>query len=149
MTARLRSAGFSLVEVLCAILVLGVGLAGLTRGLTTALISSKESEVETTAALLAAGRVELLRADGYVTDGVDEGEGEGSLSHYHWQQTVARTQVEGLHSVTVVVQKGSSGKPIYQLETLLFDPPVSLDSDTSKSKDKDKDKDRKRDRRSR
>ena len=53
-----RNSGFSLVEVMCAILILGIALAGLTQGVTTALTSSKESELQTTAALFAAGLVE-------------------------------------------------------------------------------------------
>src|SRR5882762_5584731 len=58
-----RNGGFSLVEVMCAILILGIGLVGLTQGITAALQSSKESELQTTAALLAAGQIETLRAD--------------------------------------------------------------------------------------
>ena len=49
-------AGFSLIEVMCAILILGIALVGLTQGLTTALSSSKESEQQTMAALLLSRR---------------------------------------------------------------------------------------------
>src|SRR5213595_2971370 len=68
-----RNAGFSLVEVMCAILILGIGLVGLTQGITAALRSSKETEVQTAAAFIAAGQIETLRADGIITDGVTEG----------------------------------------------------------------------------
>jgi prepilin-type N-terminal cleavage/methylation domain-containing protein len=44
--AGASKAAFSLIEVLCAILILGVAMAGLTRGITTALSSTKESEVK-------------------------------------------------------------------------------------------------------
>ena len=78
MNAPCRNSGFSLVEVMCAILILGIALAGLTQGVTTALTSSKESELQTTAALVAAGLVETLRAEGNLSDGTTEGEcGEG------------------------------------------------------------------------
>lgn len=104
-------------------MILGVGLVGLTQGLTTALGSSKESEIQTTAALIAAGRIETLRAEPYLTDGVKEGEcGEG-LSLYRWKLTIAAAQPEGLHEVQVEVENSKSGKPIYELRTLLFDPP--------------------------
>ena len=116
--------GFSLIEVLVAILVLGVGIVGLTHGLTAALSSSKESELQTEAALLAAGRIELLRADGYLLDGTEEGEGDEGLGRYHWEQTISRTDIDGLHGVTVTIRQGRSQKPIYELRTLLFDPPV-------------------------
>ena len=39
---------------MCAILVLGVAIVGLTEGVTTALRSAKDGEIQTTAALLAA-----------------------------------------------------------------------------------------------
>jgi type IV pilus modification protein PilV len=123
-------AGFSLIEVLCAILVLGVGIVGLTHGLTTALSSTKESELQTEAALLAAGRMEMIRADGYLVDGSEEGDGDEGLGHYHWQQTISRTDIEGLHEVTVAVQQGRSEKTIYELRTLLFDPPADSTEET-------------------
>jgi len=50
-----KAAGFSLVEVMCAILILGVALAGLTEAISTALSSNKESELQSTAAMIAAG----------------------------------------------------------------------------------------------
>src|SRR5215212_3500381 len=126
-----QMAGFSLLEVMCAILILGVGLAGLTQGITAALKSSKESELQTTAALLAAGQIETLRADGFVIDGETDGDGDGDLSLYHWKQSVTRTRVEGLHEVEVVVENANTGKMIYELRTLLFDPPVSAARDES------------------
>jgi prepilin-type N-terminal cleavage/methylation domain-containing protein len=115
--------GFSLVEVMCAILILGVGLAGLTQGVTTALSSSKESELQTTASLFAAGRVETLRAEGDFRDGASEGEcGEG-LSLYRWRQSISGAGIDGLHEIVVAVENAKSGKAIYELRTMLFEPP--------------------------
>jgi hypothetical protein len=111
------------VEVMCAILILGIALAGLTQGVTTALTSNKESELQTTAALLAAGQVETLRAEGYLSDGTTEGDcGEG-LSLYRWKQSITSAGIAGLHQVEVVVVNAKSGQPIYELQTLLFQPP--------------------------
>lgn len=139
-------AGFSLIEVLCAILILGIALVGLTHGLTTALSSNKESELQTTAALLAAGRIETLRADGILVDGTEEGD-EENLSLYHWQQTISSTQIEGLHDVKVTVNNAKSGQQIYELETLLFEAPLSA-TDQSSGRGKNSDS-RRRDRRAR
>jgi prepilin-type N-terminal cleavage/methylation domain-containing protein len=123
MNAPRRNSGFSLVEVMCAILILGIALAGLTQGVTTALTSSKESELQTTAALVAAGLVETLRAEGHLSDGATEGEcGEG-LSLYRWKQSITRAGIDGLHEVDVVVQNAKTGQSIYELQTLLFQPP--------------------------
>jgi hypothetical protein len=108
---------------MCAILILGVGLAGLTQAVTTALSSSKESELQTTAALFAAGRVETLRAEGDFRDGDSEGEcGEG-LRLYRWKQSISPAGIDGLHEIAVVVEQAKSGKAIYELRTMLFGPP--------------------------
>ena len=124
MNAPRRISGFTLVEVMCAILILGIALAGLTQGVTTALTSNKESELQTTAALLAAGQIETLRAEEYLSDGTTEGEcGEG-LSLYRWKQSVTSAGIDGLHQVEVVIVNAKSGRPIYELQTLLFQPPA-------------------------
>ncbi len=134
MNALHRTAGFSLTEVLCAILILGIGIVGLTQGITTALSSSKESELQTTAALLAAGRIETLRAEGYLVDGESEGECGADLALYHWKQSITSTTIDGLHEVEVVVQNSQSGQAIYELRTLLFDPPVYSTLDESSNR---------------
>jgi prepilin-type N-terminal cleavage/methylation domain-containing protein len=123
--------GFSLIEVMCAILILGIGFVGLTHGITSALISSKESELQTTAALIAAGRIELLRADSFLMEGEDE-QFDSDLSLYHWRQRITETAVEGLFDVEVVVDLKETGSPIYQLRTMLFDPPVSFSTGEKK-----------------
>ena len=118
-----QTAGFSLVEVMVAVLILGVALVGLTQGMTTALSSSKESELQTTAALIAAGQIEELRADGILTEGVTEGEGGAGLSLYRWKQTMTRMPIDGLYEVSVEVEQTKPGKLIYELRTMLFEPP--------------------------
>src|SRR5258708_2982710 len=121
MSRRDRRRGFSLIEILCAVLVLGVALTGLIQGVTTALSSSKESELQTVAALFAAGQVETLRAEGDLRDGTTEGDcGEG-LALYRWQQTITAAGIDGLHEVAVAVENSKSGATIYELRTLLFE----------------------------
>lgn len=128
-----RNAGFSLVEVMCAILILGIALTGLTVGITTALSSSKESELQTTAAMIAAGQVELIRADGYLTDGEDEGDCGEILPLYRWKQTISSSTIAGLHDIKVVVENSRTGTDVYELRTLLFDP-SSVDSSASETR---------------
>ncbi len=122
-------AGFSLVEVLCAIVILGVALAGLVQGISTALGSHKESELQTTAALIAAGLIETLRAEGGLVDGSTEGEYTGGLSLYRWRETISPAGLDGLHEVSVVVEHSRTGKMIYELRTLLFEPADSSSTD--------------------
>jgi len=127
--------GFSLVEVLLSILILGIALTGLTRGVTTALGASKEMELQTGAAMVAAAQIELLRAEGFIIAGENEGE-SGTL--YKWQQSVVESTTEGLYEVTVAVNHSSTDKQIFELKTLLFDPPLDLNETEREDAQKDK-----------
>lgn len=117
-------AGFSLVEVMCALAVLGVGLVGLTQGIATALKSARETELQAAFSLFAAGQIELLRAEGYLTDGETEGECGGDLAKYRWKRRVSDAGVEGLHEVSVTVEASADRTPVYELRTLLFEVPL-------------------------
>ncbi|HEY3864435.1 MAG TPA: type II secretion system protein [Verrucomicrobiae bacterium] len=148
MSARPANGGFTLVEVMCAIMVMGVALVALTRGLTTALASSKESEVETTVVALAAGQIETLRAGGVITDDTTDGDFGDTFPKYKWEQTISAGEVDGLHQVDVSVKDAKSGATLYQLTTLLFDSDYpSSSAEDAKDKQRDQDKAKKRNRR--
>lgn len=118
-----HNAAFSLIELMVAMLILGVALVGLTRGITTALGSNKESELQTAAALIAAGQIETLRAEkDALIDGTTQGDCGEDLPLYRWTQTISPAQIDGLHDITVAVQKANSGETIFELTTELFDP---------------------------
>lgn len=119
-----RNAGFSLVELLCAVLILGVGIVGLIEGMNTSLRSSKEAERQTAAAMLAQGQIELLRADGYVYEGEDDGTFDPPMDTYAYTQSVVEGTPEGLYDVTVTITDAESGDEIFELKTKLFDPPL-------------------------
>lgn len=120
-----HAAGFSLLEVMCAVLILGVAVVGMTHGVATALRSSKESEIETRAALMAAGRIELLRAEGLLSEGERDGTGEQDLANYQWTESITETDIEGLYDVVLTVRLPNSDQPVYELRTLLFDAPIA------------------------
>jgi general secretion pathway protein I len=129
MRLSLRNApAFSLIEVMIAILILGIALAGLTHGITTALGSNKESELQTTAALFAQGKIEELRATGGLEKGEADGECGPGLDLYRWKQTVSTTDIDGLFNVEVVVEDSRNGQTIFDLGTLLFERPSSTNS---------------------
>lgn len=136
MSPRRQPSGFSLLEVMCAILVLGIGLAGLTQGITQALSSSKESEMQTAAVLIASGQIEALRTDGFLEEGDTEGELTGALSLYRWKQSITTTPIDGLYEVKVRVDHAESGATLYELQTLLFDASnLSLEDTASARRD--------------
>lgn len=128
-----HNAGFSLVEVIVAIVILSIALVGLAHGITTALGSSKESEFQTTAAMFAAGLIENLRAEGELTDGQIDGNCGEELPLYRWTQSVTGAGIDGLHEVDVAIQNTRTGQTIYELRTLLFEPPEDSTAKDSKS----------------
>ncbi|HEX3889261.1 MAG TPA: type II secretion system protein [Verrucomicrobiae bacterium] len=134
MNAPSFNAGFSLVEVMVAILILGVALVGLTRGITTALESSKESEQQTTAALFAAGQIETLRAERSLENGETDGDCGAGLSAYRWKQTISDADVDGLHDVDIVIERAQDNQEIYELKTLLFEPAGDANEKSSTDK---------------
>lgn len=140
MKAPCSSAGFSLIEVMVAILILGVGLAALAHGITTALASSKESEMQTTAALYAAGKVEELRATGELDDGESDGDCGPGLKSYRWKETVSPADINGLHEVDVVIEEAQDGSQIYELKTALFEISDNATGSQSNSKSKSRNK---------
>ena len=131
--------GFSLIELLFAVLILGVGIAGMARGITASLSASKESEIQTKAALFAAGRMEFLRADGYYIAGSDEGECGVTLPGYVWQQTLTEsTQHQGLFDVVIKILPNSESEvSVFTLETRLYDPPIGINSTADRENARD------------
>jgi prepilin-type N-terminal cleavage/methylation domain-containing protein len=129
-------AGFSLIEVMVAILILAIALTGLTAGISTALGSSKETELQATAALYAAGQIELLRAQTDWTDGSDQGDCGTTLPLYRWRQTISPASIDGLHEVDVVVENSQTGQAIFELKTMLFQIPEDSSSQGKSSKSK-------------
>ena len=139
-----RQSGFSLIEVMCAILILGIALAGMVQGVTIALGSSKEAEVQTTGSLLASGLIEKLRAEGDIADGESDGECGENFPNYQWKQNVTSTTIKGLHDVVVTIENAQTGKQVCELRTMLFEP--YLVDETAKANDKKKAEKRKRER---
>jgi len=123
--ASRHEAGFSLIEVLCAILILGVGLVGLSEGITLALRSSKDSERGTQAIQLATSWMEELRAKGILTAGEEEGDCGKEFPQYGWNQKIESTPTDGLYEVTVTVEHAPTKDVLYELNTLLFEMPPS------------------------
>lgn len=130
--------GFSIIEVMIAMLVLGVGVVGVAEGIGTAVRSSREAQVHSAAALFADGLIETLRAEGYLTDGTADGDCPAGLEAYRWRRTLSPTEWDGLHDVEVVIEHRVGGRPVFSLRTLLFEVP-------SESPPRDRERQRERD----
>ena len=126
-------AGFSLIELMFALMILAVGIAGMARGVTASLSASKESEIQTKAALFAAGRIELLRAEGFYIQGEEEGDCGIAVPGHSWQQTITETEPEGLYEVSIeIIPTNAVDRISFRLDTMLFEPPLGLNSSTDR-----------------
>lgn len=129
-----RERGFSLIEILCAVTVLGIAIVGLAEGITVSLRMGKEAERYTTAVLLATGRMETIRAEGDFIAGEETGDFGNEFALYTWSQNVVETGLSGLHSVRVEVLLDSTREQLYELEALLFQMPIlGFDGETSET----------------
>ena len=134
-----------MVEVMIAILVLGIALVGLVQGVNTAVLSSKETEVQTAAALIAAGQIETLRADALgISDGETEGDCGEELPQYHWRQNITSSSIEGLHEVSVVVENSKTGQQVFELKTMLFERPYISEQEEKTKKEEARKRERKK-----
>jgi prepilin-type N-terminal cleavage/methylation domain-containing protein len=138
MTQKNSNRAFSLIEVIVAVAIMSIALVGLAHGITTALSSSKESELQTTAAMYASGLIENLVAQGGITDGQQQGDCGDELPLYRWTLLISAADIDGLHQVEASIQNTRTGQEIYALRTLLFEAPPDTDSkkDDAKSKKK-------------
>jgi prepilin-type N-terminal cleavage/methylation domain-containing protein len=142
MNSPRHTAAFSLIEVMVAILILGIALTGLVHGITTALASTKESELQTVAALFAQGKIEELRAAQILDNGDENGDCGAVLPLYRWRQSVTSATLPGLHEVRVAIERAQTSQEIYELRTLLFVP--DDDSTSGKSGNRGDSKSKKR-----
>lgn len=125
--AGARAGGFSLLEVLLAALILGLGLAGIMEGMTLALQSHGDSERSTTAILLADGLLEEICAAGLPPEGESEGDFGDLFPRYAWTRRVEPIEPAGLHEVRVAIRwrEGEREAEIYELTTFIFEAPIS------------------------
>ena len=130
--------GFSLVEVLVAVLIIGIGITGLVEGLSTAIYSHKDSEKISIAAWLAAERIEFIRADGLLIEGTSTGNWDGTFDGYTYSEIIEKSQMEGLYDISVIIKDRSEGKVLYSLKTKLFEAPLEVESFLSEEDEKER-----------
>ncbi len=109
---RAHRRGFTLVEMMVAILLIGVGLMGLAALSSTVTRANVQSASLTTASSLAQERMERFRTDAYtgIASGSDTRLQDGIVYTRTWTVTDNDPAV-GLKTVTVTVSWTSRGKP--------------------------------------
>ncbi|MFN0057969.1 MAG: prepilin-type N-terminal cleavage/methylation domain-containing protein [Planctomycetota bacterium] len=131
-TARPRSAGFSLIEVLLSAVILGITMVGLTEGMSQALRSSREMEDHTRAVLLAQAHLEALRAERRLSASERDGEVTDD-PRYRFRERIESTELDGLYHVSLAIELKANRRLLYQLDTLLFEQPFESTASSSSS----------------
>lgn len=116
---RRRSRGFTLVEVLSALLIFSVAIVALIRSLgdSTAMQSSMIDRAR--AADLAENILEEIKYTGEIEIGSEEGEFEGGDATFSWKTEITETETPGLVQVAATV---SWKEGEYVLTTLMKEP---------------------------
>ena len=98
-----RRRGFTLLEVIVSLAVMGVGLVAVLEAFSAGLRLSLQDEFLTTATFLAAGKMEEVMKETYITPGTDEGDFGDEFPDFTWTVEITDSRIEELELVTVVV----------------------------------------------
>lgn len=122
-----RRRGFTLVEVLAALVVFGIAMMALVEGLAGASRIQANLENEYRAAMLAENVLEEIIYSQRYELGRDEGEFEGENSGYQWTTEIEETQTVRLLSVAVTVSWERPQAGEYRLATLMMEGADALE----------------------
>ena len=118
---RSCEAGFSLMEVLVALVVLAVALSAVVRMAGESQSSLIESQTRTTATILAQSMMDEILARDLESFSGDEGDFGEAEPEYAWSAELEDTDSERLGKLTVkVFLKGAEQEPVQVLERLLI-----------------------------
>ncbi len=123
-----RESGFSLIEVIIAVVLLGISIAGLTEAMAASYKSYGFDEDATHALYLARSVIEERRVVLGLVEGTTEIE-NGDYPRLLAKETIGTTPYEGLYTVKVEVFSAASQKRLIALETLLFELPTRSEID--------------------
>lgn len=122
---RRQDDGFTLIEILVSLAIMGLVLPIILMAFTNGARSRAISANRTTAAYLLRDRITEMEATGVPEIGDDAGEFEAG-SIYTWQSSVASTDIEGLFDVTVTILWQERGEErSFSIRTYMADPAVS------------------------
>ncbi len=122
MAERGPSAGFSLVEVMCAMAIAAMSLIVLFRGLGSSQLAASYLELQMGARVIA----QSILSDERQATGTETGNREGDSGIYHWQLEIAPAEVDG-------VGKLPTGFRLYRLTVAInWQPRGQLVLDTLK-----------------
>lgn len=103
-------AGFTLLEAIVAVAIMGIGLVAVMEAYSASMRLSLQDEYLTTATFLASGKMDEVLKEPYVTPGADEGDFGDEFADFTWTVDTADSQIEGLETITVTVKWNVAGR---------------------------------------
>ena len=119
---NMHIAGFTLVEVISALIIFSVGIIALIEGVGSAIRRQSDLLDRQRAAMIAENIMEEINYTRDLETGENDGQQEGEDERFAWRTNVEETDEEGLMLVTVEVTWGEDGaRGIYSLDTLMME----------------------------
>jgi type II secretory pathway pseudopilin PulG len=100
---RRPTGGFTLLEAIVSVAVMGIGQVAVLEAYGAAMRLSLQDENLTTATFLARGKMEEVLKERYLTAGTDKGDFGEEFEGFTWTAEIADSPVEGLETITVTV----------------------------------------------
>ena len=127
-----RSAGFTLLELVIATMLLVIGLVAITRAYTRGLASTEQSEAYMTATLLAREKLAELEGTQELQNGTESGDVAEPYEGYRWETAIGdESVVENMKRIRIAISwHRDPYEHQVEIDTCLYKPPPPEETET-------------------